>query len=257
MGGIGLGLGLGTLHTPGGAPVVFDPATLNFNGLWLADYTAPGADPRWIGTASIGTSGAHNLNVGGDGLPSTTTAQGGKVPALLNGGDLISIVTLPSLVTAAAGTVGMLAWVNAAAAAGGGPLNDPALMSDDGGGTLCISYSTTGFRGELYDGISQKNCGGLLAAPFGGDPRGAYHWVWMRWDGTFLTLRVDRADGTPVACGNASIAFGNPKFLLGKQPGVSFANARVLAVCTAPITMSTANMNHMVDFGNSTYSLSL
>lgn len=200
----------------------FSPAELTTAGWWRANYSAPGADPRWSGTASAGGSGTQNLNLGPDSLPTTGTTQNGYTPATFSSGvghDLISAANFTALATAGAGTIAILVYVVSAAAPGGGNFSDPAVWSDSTGSVFALMYNTSNFKIGLFDGVQKTQT-------VAGDPRSAYHLVIVRWDSTNARLRVDATDAS-VAAGAIS-GLGTNKLLLGKQPGVSFANMRVL-----------------------------
>lgn len=226
---------------------ILNPATLTLNGWWRASYTAPGSDPRWSGTASLGTSGANVLDADGDGdgIPTVGAAVNGFTPAVFSNKALETAVNISSLATAAAGTMFLLAKPTAAAAPGVTGNLDPALV---GARTrvLVMGFSTSGFRATLDDGAPQSTAFLPCAT-------GSYHAFICRWNGSLLEAQLDGGAFVNKAAG--VIAAPATTLVMGKNPGVAFQNMETLEYMIAPSHESDAVCAQVRAYWRSRYNL--
>lgn len=230
----------------------FDPATLNLSGWWRAPYTAPGADPRWTGTASAGSSSGRTLVQGYDvdAVPGTGTAVNGYTPADFVGGSGHSLDTndaASSLVSTGAGSVALLAYVASTAATNGDGFLDGALICDRNN-CFAITFSTSGARVEFYDGANKA------ITPIACST-GAWHLIQAKWNGTNLYGRVDNGSWQSIACG-ASATF-SLAFAFAKLPYVAFHDLRLLDAFFAQSALSDGDFDNIRSYCNSRYGLSV
>jgi len=198
-----------TRYTPSDKTVTSsgtDPATLSMQGYWRASYTGV----PWVGVSSLGGSGAspdRDLeagNVAGGGTP-----VNGYTPFFCDGATVFlvgdALMTWGDLIGATNGDfyIHVLARWNSATATAG-VLDDPALLTDNGG-SYALSYSTDGVRFACYDnsGTPQLRTVGPATAA-----AGSYHMiqVWHDTGANLMWIQVD--GGTPVSATLNSSDFG-------------------------------------------------
>lgn len=122
------------------ASVTVDPVTLVLAGFWRGSFSgAP-----WVGTASAGLSGSHNITGGGG--AGTGSAVNGFTPATFNGtsNTLIDSTNAPLYLTTTDYTVSGVAYFNAALTAGT-VYNMPGIVTESGG-NWGVVYDSSGIR---------------------------------------------------------------------------------------------------------------
>lgn len=196
-------------YTPSDRTVISsgtDPTTLTMQGLWRPDF--PGSP--WPGTASLGGSGTspdRDLeagNVGGGGTP-----VNGYTPFFCDGATIYMVgnaaMTWGDLIGSTNGDfyIHVLAQWNSAAATVG-VLDDPALITDNGG-SYALTYSTSGVEFACYDnsGTPQLRTVGPAAAA-----SGSYHMIQVWWDSAADTMWLQVDGGTAVSASLFSSDFG-------------------------------------------------
>jgi hypothetical protein len=227
----------------------FSPAQLTVNGWWRANYTAPGANPRWSGTASAGTSGSNPLNLD-TALPTTGTTVGGFTPAHFVSASTDSLVTsvaTSSLATVGAGTIIALAQMNTLAAAGSPASSDPCLLSDNTNRLYNMGASSSGFRFSLTDS------GGLKSTGFVSIPA-QYNAFIGSWDSSHINAQVNGSSATPVVA--AALTSAADTMLVGKTSGVGFSDFDMLEAIVAPSLLSATNINKIRGYFNQRYGVS-
>jgi hypothetical protein len=195
-------LGLRRSHlVPASGGAVFDPATLSLTGWWRAAY----AGSPWAPTASAGTSGTANRDLGvdsGAATPSVGTALNGLDTADFDGstqsmadGDS----TLDTYVSAAAYTGSALVYPRAAAAPAGNIYDNPQLIADISGAAFGLAWSTSGFAAWHDDGT-------FNSTPWVACSADAWHRVDWKLTGGSLKIRVDSGVWSSAAKGNITVA---------------------------------------------------
>ncbi len=143
----------------------------------------------------------------------------------------------------------VLFYADAAAADGGNSdsyLNPP-IVADATQGAIGIGFTDSGVRawhqvGSNYDSVA-------LACS-----TGAVHIVQVRYDGTTLQTRIDGGSWSNQTRGHVSAT------ALGAQPqfgmnyaGNKFFNGRAWEIMVAPVALSDANLDNIIDYTNATY----
>ncbi len=208
-----------------------DPATLNLTGWWKADFSAA----PWVGTASAGTSGSHNLTTSSGNDPIAGTAQNGHVPAkyvVADGELILHGGVLSDVFTAAAGTLVLCALVPTTSATSGSPFGDPGFLGD-ADGALIASFSTSGFAVGINDGAPKVVTVACSTA--------AYHRLYMRWNGSTVEAKVDTGSWSTLAAGNITDVTG--AWILGGNPLVGYTDFSALEVMTAAYYVVDADIN--------------
>lgn len=243
-------VGGGGASVPGGSGG-FDPAGLSLSGWFRIAF--PGVP--WPGTASMGSSGdgVHDLNTAGAD-PTASTALNGFASALFNGTTqyLVGEQNWDQFFGATSGSIVWLAnQLSASADAGAGlRINNAGFVAQEGGTTTFnLGYSTSGYTlavfnsGASYDEI-------VLACA-----TGAYNSGMVTWDGVNVTMRLNSAGITTLACdGPTTTAIA---WNVGKNFLSSFTNMRLAELMTASTALTTPNYTNVKSYFNTRYGLAL
>lgn len=238
--------------TPGGTGTgtnifeYYSPAQeTSVNGWWRAPYSAPGADPRWTGTASGGSSGTHNLvrDISADVIPTVGTLNSAQfTTASGNGLDTGTGNILSGIASAGAGTIFLLMNPGTAAAPGADALSDPGLAGDDNR-LVILGHSTSGYRAGIHDSGGNKSTSFITLAA-------GWNAVLCKWDGSTLTAQ---ANGTTETTAAGSISGTTGLFLLGKSDGVAFTTYAALEVIVANVAYSATQISKTKAYWNQKY----
>lgn len=207
-----------------------DPATLSMQGYWRADYTGV----PWVGTASLGGSGTspdRDLeagNVAGGGTP-----VNGYTPFFCDGASVFlvgdALMTWGDLIGTTNGDfyLHVLAQWNTAAATVG-VLDDPALLTDNGG-SYALSYSTDGVRFACYDnsGTPQLRTVGPATAA-----AGSYHMiqVWHDTGANLMWIQVDGGTAVSATLNSSDFGAGNAIKVAVNWADAAFADGDILEI---------------------------
>lgn len=249
-----------TAYTPSANVFIdsgIDPATLNMEGLWRANF--PGSP--WPGTASNGGSGASPArdleagNVGGGGTP-----VNGWTPFNCNGASIYVVghagLTWGDLIGATNGDfyVHVIARWNTAAATID-PLSDPAILSDNGG-SYGFSYSTSGVQWFIYDnaGTPQFRTVGPVSAS-----TVDYHLVQVWWDSAAFTMWIQVDGGTAVSADLFSSDFGSANAVtVGANWDLSaFLDGDILEIAIAPDKFDATTRGKIRGYVQNRYALAM
>lgn len=233
-----LGLGLGVTAGVGGGGG-FDPATLALTGWWRA-YA--GSAP-WVGRASGGTSGSHDLiNAGSD--PSSGSALGGQPTADFNGSanTLTTAAAVTAYASTTASTVIVLFNADTAAAPSGNIYDDPAFLRD-ANADYGLTFTSSGVTAFAYQsGYKSKT----IATATGG-----WRLAIMRHNGTLLGLQIDSGSQQTVACGTLTVLTGVLDIAFGYGGG--FYDGRIAELMTSDTCLTDPNVADLKTYFNARY----
>lgn len=199
--------------------LTFDPASLPLTG-WWRDYPpeSGGAPVPWVSSASAGPSGGRTLYHGVS-SPTQGALYNGHRAAGFNGtyestnsslADGGSGQTIGDFISSTAWTRWYVFKATTLNAPGDNPLNEPgfwasrALMDDVGYTYVCDTVDTSGIHFGQLDAGGRK----VISAPI---TTGVLYRAIARFDGSFMRLRLNGVDATPVASGTMNtFAFGVP-----------------------------------------------
>jgi hypothetical protein len=255
LGGFGFGLGgrAGKLVSVAPAPdPAFDPATLSLDGWYKASY---GGSP-WSPTASAGTSGANGTLVTSGVAPGVGAAVNALDPASFDGattGLVTNTAAMSDMISVGSMTLIVLFKGAVAVAATANFYDDPALVTDGGGGgNVGLVYTSSGIRAGVFQGASNQTNSIALAT-------GVWALCALRFNGSTVKCRVSQAggttDATPVASGNP--AFGSAMFVGKNYAATKFLQGDILEVMTSKTELSDANLVSIRGYMNSRYALAL
>jgi hypothetical protein len=207
-----------------------DPATLSMQGYWRADYTGV----PWVGVSSLGGSGTspdRDLeagNVAGGGTP-----VNGYTPFFCDGASVFlvgdALMTWGDLIGTTNGDfyLHVLAQWNTAAATVG-VLDDPALLTDNGG-SYALSYSTDGVRFACYDnsGTPQLRTVGPATAA-----AGSYHMiqVWHDTGANLMWIQVDGGTAVSATLNSSDFGAGNAIKVAVNWADAAFVDGDILEI---------------------------
>ncbi len=226
--------GVPTWAAPTGGGPSFDISSLAWNLAHRGSY----ASVPWAGETSAGDSALYTLTAPVD-APTVGATSGGFAAADFDGIDqgLKPGTAGPSYINwdaiASAGAYYGFAVINlrSAAAAAGNIFDNPQLVSDNGG-NMGVALSTSGVAAYHTDVVTAKVTGW---APLS---TGSYHLVEWWFDGAFLHIAVDGAEGTPVATTTASF-LGAVTVNIGRDyASVNHADMLLEEIRVAPTDLS-------------------
>jgi hypothetical protein len=223
------------------------PSTLALTGWWRADW----ATSPWVGTASAGTSGSHDLTtLGAD--PGVGTAVNGYDPASLNGStQALQGAALSSFISAGAWSFEFLIKANSAVFdPGPGTRYGLPNIASDSGAYFVIAFSASGVSLEMADGINPAS---TLTVACG---TGAWHLVRVWYDGTDLWLQVDNATASSETYGNLGSLAGTLQ--IGRNyDGTAFFDGEILEILTADSVISDPDAASISTYLETRYALTL
>jgi hypothetical protein len=242
----------GTVTTP------FDPATLNLTGWWRLIYpgkVAMDGGAHWVGTASAGTSGAHDLSklVGSNRSPHDGATLNGMLTANFQTttADILEEPTSNAVLFAAsAGSAWFLVNPNVIAPHSAVPYQNGTLLTDGGNAETDFCFTSSGAGLVVLDSGGYQEvvtaCGGS-----------AWHLLQFKWNGSTIKVRVDSGAWVSAACG--PWAMSSPGAM---QLGSSFADSRrfdglMADIGTSATVISDANFDNIKSYVNARYGLSL
>jgi IPT/TIG domain len=238
----------------GGFTYVFDPGTLPLNLWQRADY--PGPLVVWPGSASAGTSGAHNC-------PATTTAtQGpplnGRIPALYtNPQSSVADAKCDQYISVPAYSGWMLAKGIVANADGGAatPYLSTQIAADSTNALFGCSYSAGGIDvWALSSFVGYVRLQFPLAV-------GVYGLLQWYYDNVNLFARLNSGAWASVACvaGFNGIPLNGQAYTIGAAPysAVPFFDGDVPDHALSPTVISQPNFANVVSYCNARYGLAL
>lgn len=191
----------------------WSPAQLALSGWWRGSYTAPGADPRWTGTASAGGSGSRNLIAAVVTPPGAGTAVNGYtpadfVPATPNGLDTNDAASDFLSLSAYSGWA--LVYFDAITTNSATAYQNDVIVNSSTGGYMGVTARSSGLVYLYqYDGGFPQAQAAAAA--------GAWQLVHFKYDGTSMKIGVNGTWGTPVAAGNIAVALGGEKLRFGQN----------------------------------------
>lgn len=224
---------------------IFNPATLPLS-LWIKPSFA---GMPWVGTASTGVSGSHNLITQSDD-PTAGTAVNGKVPALFNGSsNFIATDANSTTFLGAHGSVWYLFKATSAPADPGTNYGRGNILTDPVNAELTFGFTSLGITGTIYAGAYKENYVACSA--------NAWHLAQWRYDGSNLSGRVDGGSWVDVPCGNYT-SITPSAFRIG----TSYTNlvrftGSILEIATSTSALSNADFNNVLSYARSTYGLAL
>ena len=179
------------------------PSTLNLSGYWRPDYVVK----PWVARASLGTSLANGDLTETFPTPASVnvTGYGGIVYACpdFNGTNQEfttsgSGTQIGSFVTAGAGTINVLFRADTASLDNAAlPQQVPQFFGIETGiASVAFGFSDAGVRAGIL--VSAAWVQRTVACT-----TGAWHFATMKWDGANLSLTVDNAAPSTIACGAA------------------------------------------------------
>lgn len=230
----------------GGAPPVFDPATLPLT-LWFRDY----AGAPWAGTASAGSSGTRSfISAGSD--PSVG-ALGGHGVAVFDGVAnnmlLSGFTNWDDLINDNAATVIALTKSNIAPAHAVW-FSDPTVITTPDQ-IFGVSFSDAGSQLGTYDGATF----GELDVPMA---PGGYHAMQFTHDGVNFRGRVDSGGFSTQAKGATASLTLEASAQLGKSSaGAVFWNGDIVELMIADSVLSDADLDNIKSYFNARYGLAL
>ncbi len=240
-------LGFNLIGKVWAASSVFDPASLSLTG-WWREYTGT----PWVGTASAGTSGTHNLSTGSP-APTLGTLNGhgtanydGATESLLYTG------SLADLISTGTGTIVVLFFGTSAVADSGVWYAEPAFIATDSHiSEFGFCFSDAGVIAGNYDGAAFNR----LAVPAN---IGAWHMASYTWDGAQLRVRVDNGAYQTVAAGAiASIAPYGAESGMDPTSNTVFYNGYIAELITSDTVISDANLDNLRTYMNTRYGVSV
>lgn len=232
-----------------GSGGAFNVASLALTGWWRASY----AGSPWVGTASNGTSGSHDLTEATN-PPAVGTAVNGLAPADFDGTNdqLSNASPITDFVSASAGSIACLFYADAAFADGGSTAyyNMPGLFMNSVNGYLALTFSTSGVRLGSYDTVSALF--DSVAAACG---TGAWHLGQGRWDSTTLEVRVDGGAWQTMAKG---VTLNTDGISVGTSfSAANFFDGKILELMSAQSRWSDSDFDNIKSYVNARYALSL
>ncbi len=230
-----------------GLNLAWTPAILSLTGWWSTDFSAS----PWVGTASGGTSGSHDLTAAFN-VPTAGTAVNGHVPAAFDGiNQRITGTTISTYISATAGGVAVLFYANTAAA--DAPITtayaSPGLFTGDGGGTFfAISFDAGGVKASFYDGPWEE-----IQIP---TSTGAWHLAQVKWDGVHLKARVDSSDWYSIAA--TTIGDLSYSVIVGTDyGGIEFLDGDIAEIMTCNTTPTDNDFDNIKQYCMTKYGLTL
>ncbi len=223
---LGIGLGLGMQRGASAFNVAGLPLTL-----WVEDY---GGLP-WVGKASAGTSGTHNLTTGT--TPGVGTAFNGHDTAYFNTGtkniDGGGGLTWGDLISASAFTLQVIANFDSASALNvGRPDLDPSLIHSLNT-NFYMAITTSGLRGGYYDGVAYQ------VTPSVAHPAdGTKACVQMKLSGGTISIRVNGGAWQTTTAANVR----STELADGCRFGLSM-DGRMAQIMTAASALSDADLD--------------
>ena len=233
-------------------PLTFDPATLSLTGWWQGSFTAS----PWVGVASAGSSGSHNLSEATN-PPASGTAVDTYHPASFDGtNDKLAGAALSSFFSSSA--YSMAALINVTSFTGA----DPGASAP---------YSCTSLLASGADGASGTQCGGPAGTGASGVFRYGHHdgawksdsvaiatstWVMVKvaFDGSHIKVgKNNTAFGAGTAAGNVSAAL-TPNLEIGRDGlNTIFINTNVLDAITASTALSGTDFDNYYSYLKARY----
>jgi len=190
----------------------WSPAQLSLSGWWRGSYTAPGADPRWTGTASAGGSGGRDLIAAVVTPPGAGAAVNGFtpadfVPATPNGLDTNDPASSFLAVSAYSGWA--LVYFDAITANSATAYQNDVIVNSSTGGYMGVTARSSGLVYMYqYDGGFPQAQAAVTA--------GAWQLVHFKYDGANMKIGVNGTWGSPVAAGNIAVGLGGEKLRFGQ-----------------------------------------
>lgn len=228
---------------------VFDPAVLSLTGWWRASYSAS----PWVGRASAGNSGTHDLSEATN-PPSTGTAVNSLVPASFDGTNdiLAGTTTSTYLATTQYTHVALVKVSSAIAATGGSPQVDDQIFADQASWVGLRTFDDAGVikaAGWHWDGAYRTVAGKTIST--------AWAMVATTFNGATISTDVNNS-GSPSTLGVAADVGGLAgTFTLGRSQTGNFPAMSILELMTAQTVLSAGNLASIKSYFNSRYALSL
>lgn len=213
------------------AAVAFDPATLPLT-LYLTDF----AGLPWVGTASAGTSGSHNLVT--NGVDPTVGASFGTHPSAdFNGAQYIKTdVVMSAILSASAYSLQFIAEFDTAGATNAAIYSEPGIFANTSS-YVNVSYTTSGVRAGRNTGADELTAYIALATS-------TKACIQMKYDGTNIKCRVNGGAWQSVAAANVTdltvIGVCGVNYAL-----TIFVDGRIAQVLASDTALSDATMDQL------------
>lgn len=222
------------------------PSVLSLTGWWRASY---GGSP-WVGVASAGGSGTHNLSEGTN-PPSTGSAVNGLTPADFDGvNDKIDNAnTIGTFLTASAWSAAVLIWIDNVSTATATTMCS--IVGNSAGGFWGLGHrdnSGPKVYSYIWDGANKS-----IEIPI---TTGAWHLVQAKLESGIHKLRIDGGSWTTLASGNVT-NLANSLRVGQSYTGSHFGDQKILDLALAGSAISDANFEKIRKYVNARYALSL
>jgi hypothetical protein len=241
----------GTVPAGGGGS--YDPTVMALSGWWI-DY----AGPTWAGTASAGTSAAHDLADSANTAASGAALNGHGTIAYSGAQKTVSTYKLGDIfantpgVGIDAGTITILFKANSAPAPDASPYNDPMLFGSYASGYLTIGFNSSGVYPSFFGG-AYAPCAPIAAAT------GVWNCVQIRFNSTSTQYRVNGGAWTTAAAyalpatpaESVSIAVSDGQF------GTNYFDGTIAAIMTNDTKLSDADCDNLLTYLSGRYLVSI
>lgn len=225
----------------------FDPSSLSLTGWWRASYTGS----PWVGTASAGSSGSHDLSEATN-PPSTGSAQNGFTPADFDGTNdqLANANAISTFISASAWFIWSVFWVDAINTNGVNNWFNDSIINDSSSfwGLYLANAPSNKIIVHQWDTAPKSNEHTIST--------GTYNLICARYDGTNLRSKLNSGSILSTASGNISDISGTVK--VGRDAaGLSLMDGRILEIGIINSAESDSRFDDIISYVNNYYALSL
>jgi hypothetical protein len=226
-------------------PSSFDPSDLSLTG-WWRNWTSG----NWVGTASAGTSGSHNLTVGNP--PGTSTLNSLSVADFDGVNDNFSGAAFSNYFTGSAFSYGFLLNCDSDVASAANIWDDAAVFTSSNGNYGLHTRNNSGTHQiRAYNDGSNNHVENIANWALG-----SWKFVQVKYDGSKIYSRINSASWS---AGTTSSGIGTSETLV---MGISYSNVarfdgKIAEIFFADSVLSDADFDNLKGYLNSRYALSL